>query len=52
MKNITYGYANERAWLITHAIRVDKESETLIMQLHMRSAYDSMCKQMTGISSH
>ena len=28
MKNITYGYANERVGLIKRAIRVDKESET------------------------
>ena len=49
MKNITYGYANERAGLITHAQFVWIESET--HQLRMRSAYDSMYKQTTGISS-
>ena len=40
-----YGYANERAGLIyTCAILVDKD--TLIMQLRMRSVYNSMCKQV------
>ena len=29
-------------------ICVDKESETLIMQLQMRNAYNSRCKQTTG----
>ena len=51
MKNITYGYANERAGLITHAQFVWIVWDTLIMQLRMRSAYDSMCKQTTGIPS-
>ena len=32
----------------TRAMRVDKESETLIIQLRMRSAYASRCKQTTG----
>ena len=43
MKNITYGYENERAGLIyTRAIRVDKEFwDTLIMQLRMRSSYNA-----------
>ena len=35
----------------TRAIRVDRVWDTLIMQLRMRSAYDSRCKQTTGISS-
>ena len=44
MKNIMYGYANERAGLIY--TRVDKEFETL--QLRMRSDYDRRCNQTTG----
>ena len=49
IRNITYGYANEGAGLTyTGEIRVDKASETLNMQLRMRSAYGRRWKQTTG----
>ena len=49
MKNITYGCANEGAGLTyTGAICVYEASETLNMQLRMRSAYDRKWKQTTG----
>ena len=53
MKNITHGYANDRVGLIKHVqfVWIKSLRHILIMQLRMRSAYDSRCKQTTGIFS-